>query len=96
MIRKIRKLILHPNRYFYDYFRKKLGFRKYFVTDKIRLLDAGNHQKWHKLLFTHPYLYLYYKFHKRLRKPNYPILVDYRIETLLEKVGGGVSSLSWL
>ena len=89
MLRKIRKLILHPNRYFYDYFRKKLGFRKYFVTDKIRLLDAGNHQKWHNVLFSHPYLYLYYKLNKRLRKPAYPILVNYRIETLEKNATGG-------
>ena len=89
MIRKIRKLILHPNLYFYDYFRKKLGFRKYFVTDKIKLLDAGNHQKWQKLLLSQPYLYLYYKFNKRLHKPSYPILVDYRIETLAENAMGG-------
>ena len=88
MLRKIRKLILHPNRYFYDYFRKKMGFRKYFVTDKIRLLDSSNHQKWHKALFSHPYLYLYYKFNKRLRKPLYPILIDYRIENI-EKSGMG-------
>ena len=88
MLRKIRKLILHPNRYFYDYFRKKLGFRKFFVTDKIKLLDTENHQKWHKALFSHPYLYLYYKFNKRLRKPAYPILVDYRIENI-EKYGMG-------
>ena len=88
MLRKIRKLILHPNRYFYDYFRKKLGFRKYFVTDKIRLLDSSNHQKWHKAIFSHPYLYLYYKFNKRLRKPPYPILIDYRIENI-EKSGMG-------
>ena len=89
MLRKIRKLILHPNRYFYDYFRKKLGFRKFFVTDKIRLLDSENHQKWHKVLFSHPYLYLYYKFNKRLRKPAYPILVDYRIENLEKNAMGG-------
>ena len=90
MLRKIRKLIFHPNRYFYDYFRKKLGFSKYFVTDKIRLLDTGNHQKWHKVLFSHPYLYLYYKFNKRLRKPSYPILVDYRIENIEKRsIGWG-------
>lgn len=89
MLRKIRKLLLHPNLYFYDYFRKKLGFKKYFVTDKIRLLDAGNHQKWHRLIFSHPYLYFYYKFRKRLHKPAYPILVDYRIDTQENVMGGG-------
>lgn len=88
-IKKIKKLILHPNIYFYDYFRKKLGFRKYFVTDKIRLLDAGNHQKWHKVLFSHPHLYLYYKFNKKLRKPAYPILVDYRIDFIDKNYMGG-------
>ena len=88
VIKKLRKLILHPNRYFYDYFRKKLGFRKFFVTEKIRLLDQDNRQKWQKVLFTHPYLYLYYKFNKRLRNPVYPILVDYRIENI-EKSGMG-------
>ena len=93
MLRKIRKLIFHPNRYFYDYFRKKLGFRKYFVTDKIRLLDTGNHQKWHTALFSHPYLYLYYKFNKRLRKPAYPILVDYRIENIDKSAMGGGNRL---
>ena len=94
MIRKIRKLILHPNIYFYDYFRKRVGFRKFFVTDKIKLLDSENHQKWHKVLFSHPYLYLYYKFNKRLRKPAYPILVDYRIESIEKSViGGGVNVL---
>ena len=92
MIKKFLKLALHPNRYLYDYFRKKLGFRKYFVTDKIRLLETQNHQKWLKALFSHPYLYLYYKFNKILRNPAYPILVDYRIENLDENdmcVGGG-------
>lgn len=89
MLRKIKKLILHPNRYFYDYFRKKLGFRKFFVTDKIRLLDSENHQKWHKALFSHPYLYFYYKFNKRLRKPAYPILVNYSIENLEKNAMGG-------
>ena len=89
MLRKIRKLIFHPNLYFYDYFRKKLGFKKFFVTDKIRLLDSENHQKWLKVLFSHPYLYLYYKFNKRLRKPAYPILVDYRIESIEKSIMGG-------
>ena len=89
MIKKIRKLIFHPNRYFYDYFRKKLGFRKFFVTEKIRMLDLTNHQKWFKLIFSHPYLYLYYKFNKILQKPAYPILVDYRIECIDQNVMGG-------
>ena len=89
MLRKIRKLIVHPNRYFYDYFRKKLGFRKFFVTDKIRQLDTANHQKWFKVLFYHPYLYLYYKFNKKLRNPAYPILVDYRIENNNKSFMGG-------
>ena len=90
MIKKLKKLVLSPKRYFYDYFRKKLGFRKYFVTDKIRLLDSVNHQKWIKLLFSHPYLYFYYKLNKRLRNPSYPILVDYRIENIHENgMGGG-------
>ena len=93
MLRKIRKLILHPNRYFYDYFRKKLGFRKFFVTDKIKLLDSENHQKWLTLLFSHPYLYLYYKFNKILRNPAYPILVDYRIENIEKSGMGGVNAL---
>ena len=93
MIRKIRKLILHPHWYFYDYFRKRLGFKKYFVTEKIRLLDSGNHHKWVKLLFTHPSLYLYYKFNKILRNPAYPVLVDYRIESLSKTAGGGVKAV---
>lgn len=89
MLRKLRKLILHPKWYFYDYFRKKLGFRKYFVTDKIKLLDSHNHQKWLHLIISHPYLYFYYKFNKILRKPAYPILVSYRIVALEESVMGG-------
>ena len=91
MLKKIRKLIFHPNKYFYDYFRKRLGFRKYFVTEKIKQLDAGNHHKWLKLLFSHPYIYLYYKFNKRLRNPAYPILISYRIDNIDENIieGGG-------
>lgn len=90
MLKKIRKLLLHPNLYFYDYIRKKLRFKKYFVTDKIRLLDVANHQKWFKLLFTHPYLYLYYKLNKALGNPKFPVLVDYRIESMEDgMVGGG-------
>lgn len=89
MIRKIIKLIRYPNLYFYDYFRKKLGFKKYFVTDKIRLLDAANYQGWFRLPLTHPYLYLYYKLNKKLRNPTYPILVDYRIEDKEIVRGGG-------
>lgn len=89
MFRKIKKLIFHPNWYLYDYFRKKLGFRRYFVTDKIRLLDISNHQKWHKLLLSHPFLYLYYKFNKKLQNPEYPILVDYRIVAIDKNVMGG-------
>lgn len=92
MLKKLRKLLLHPNLYFYDYFRKRLGFKKYFVTDKIKLLDASNHQKWLKLLLTHPYLYLYYKFNKLLHMPAYPILVDYRIATHPGEGRGGVSA----
>ena len=88
MFRKIRKLFLRPNEYCYDYFRKRLGFKKYFVTEKIRLLDSGNHHKWVKLLFTHPSLYLYYKFNKRLRKPAYPILVNYQVKTVQENFIG--------
>lgn len=84
MLRKLRKLILHPNLYFYDYFRKKIGFKKYFVSEKIKLLDTKNHHKWIKLLRSDPHLYLYYKFNKRLHNPSYPILVDYRIEHLPE------------
>lgn len=88
MFKKLKKLMLHPNQYFYDYFRKKLEFKKYFVTDKIKLLDAGNHRKWVKLLFSHPNLYLYYKFNKRLRKPAYPILVNYQIRIIQENFIG--------
>ena len=91
MLRKIRKLLLHPNLYFYDYIRKKLGFKKYFVTDKIRLLDVANHQKWFKLLFSHPYLYLYCKLNKALGNPKFPVLVDYRIESMEDGMVGGVN-----
>ena len=88
MLRKIRKLILHPNRYLYDYFRKKLGFRKGFVNDKITLIDNTNGLKSLGQLFSHPNLYLYRVFNKRLGNPEYPILVDWRIEGLPDDVGG--------
>ena len=90
MLRKIKKLIFHPYWYFFDYSRKKLGFKKYFVTDVMKPYREMEDRTWYKLLISYPYQYLYDFTRIKLNKAAYPILVDYRIETLSENhMGGG-------
>lgn len=87
--KKIKKLILHPNLYLYDYFRKKLGFSKKYVTEKIKMLDDYKHGTRYKLLFKQPYLYLFNKFRKKLNKQIYPILLSANMPSRENSIGGG-------
>ena len=94
MLRKIRKLIFHPYRYFYDYLRKRLGFKKYFVTEVMKPYREEENRIWHKLLRTYPSLYLYDLLRKKLHKAPYPIITDYRLESISKDSTGRGKTLA--